>query len=237
VVTNSGFVTDVDAGDVFRVVLSEDAAISGTAPCASRTATATDYQLSAGTNATFALNTAEVTLTGSDAGTFAANRVLTVTVTGTPTPINGTLAAALPATFPITINTAAGIVDLAGNVFDTGIAAVAASGTISGVRATAATAGTAGNALSIEVVTGATGAGQENRALAVTQAGNVITVTLGTNGTGATLAATRQAIATAVEALPSVNATVATAGPDVTGAVTAVNFTGGAAAGTATLNP
>jgi len=238
VVTNGGFATDVDAGDVFRIVLNEDVTVSGAAALRFEDSVGDDFQLTAGTNATFALNAAPVTIaSGSDAGTYAANRVLTVTVTGNPTPINGTLAAALPATFPITILSAAGITDLAGNALNPAPGAVAAAATISGVTATAATAGTAGNAYSIQVVTGPTGAGNENRALAATFAGNVVTVTLGTNGAGATQAATRAAIATAVNALPEVNATVTTAGADVAGAVGSVTFTGGAASGSTTINP
>ncbi|WP_432488480.1 cell wall-binding repeat-containing protein [Kineococcus sp. SYSU DK018] len=119
VVTNAGFTGDADAGDVFRIIFNEDMTVTSGAALRFTDNVSNDaYQFTNGVNATFALNPASVTFTGSDAGTYSANRVLTVTVTGNPAPIAGTEATDLPASYPLTVTAAAGIADVAGNTWD-----------------------------------------------------------------------------------------------------------------------
>ncbi len=117
-VTNAGFPADIDTGDVFRFTFDEDVVLTSNAAIRFTTTGPETWQLTNGVNATLSLNASSVTLTGSDAGTYAANRVLTVTVTGNPTPLGATVAADLPAPYALTVTAAAGITDAAGNVWD-----------------------------------------------------------------------------------------------------------------------
>ncbi len=82
----------------------------------------------------------------------------------------------------------------------------AAALTINGVDAnghityTAQKLGAYGNDITVEHITGATGGGNENRALAASSSSQAITVTFGTDGSGNSVTPTANAIKTAVDA-------------------------------------
>ncbi|PPK93098.1 putative cell wall-binding protein [Kineococcus xinjiangensis] len=229
-VTNAGFTSDADTNDVIRLIFNEDVTATGTAAIRFTDSAGDTYQLTNGTNATFALNAASVTIAeGSDAGTYTANRVLTITLTGNPTPIGATLATALPATYPLTVRAAAGIADTAGNAWNAGqtpvVAATPASALIQGVTATANAAGTAGNSLSIQFVQGS----GNSVALSAARAGDVITVTLPTDSAGVAVAATQGQVEAAIDAATSTLGVTAASANAATAVAVAgpTAFTGG----------
>lgn len=96
---------------------------------------------------------------------------------------------------------------------------------------TACCGGDHGNGVVVEHVVGQTGAGHEDRALAVEQVGGVkqLRVTFGTDGSGATVTPTAQEIVDAVAAagLSFVDAAVGGTGAGLAGLVAATNLAGG----------
>ena len=114
--TNAGLSSTLDAGDVVKIVFNE--AIG--APVTGDTIRVTDTDTSPsvgdiinGTNAAFTLNAAAETVNGVSR---AANIVLTITLSGDPTVVNG--GTALGIQQAATIIDQAGTADLAGNLFD-----------------------------------------------------------------------------------------------------------------------
>ncbi len=113
VITDTGFQNEANAGDVWRVIFDEAVTVAGNA--ALRVADGgAQYTVTNGGNATFSLNTTATQIGGES---YAAGRVLTVTLTGDVTPV-GT--ATLPATYPLEIVNQQGIADLAGNAWALG---------------------------------------------------------------------------------------------------------------------
>src|SRR5680860_218644 len=227
-VTNAGFAADIDTGDEFRFIFDEEMDLAANASIRFTTAGGTEnWQLTNGVNATLTLNAAEVTFTGSDAGTYDANHVLTVNVLANPTPILGTVAADLPAQYDLTVTTSAGVTDTAGNNWDTagsGIAAVAATLTNQGITWTADTAGAAGNDISIAfVVAGA------STPLSVSVTGTDIVVNLETDAGSAAISTTLE-VQTKVNGHATAGGLVTGSGGDATvaAALAATDLTGGA---------
>lgn len=101
------------AGDIFKVVYDEDiAAPAGTATFRLTDSDTTVADLVNGSNATFTVNAAAETVNGISR---AANRVLTVTLTGAPTTV--VAGSPLGVQLPATITAAGGITDTIGNVW------------------------------------------------------------------------------------------------------------------------
>lgn len=175
--TNAGSVDNVDAGDVMLFMFNEEIAVAGNASFRFSDKNSKNWQFTNGVNATMSLNATPVTLTGADAGTYAANRVLTVTVTGDPNPISGTTGADLPAQYPFDMSNVVGIGDPAGNVWDvtnsTKKPPTAASLVNQGITWTAKTPGAAGNSITIQLIP------HDGNWINVGVAGNEITVNYG----------------------------------------------------------
>ena len=113
--SNAGLAGDLGAGDVFKVVYGENiAAPSGTTTfrLTDGDGTPTQADLVNGSNATFTVNAAAETVNGISR---AANRVLTVTLTGAPTTV--VAGSSLGVQLPATITAAGGITDTAGNIW------------------------------------------------------------------------------------------------------------------------
>ena len=82
--------------------------------------------------------------------------------------------------------------------FVTPTKAPAALRTPEGLLVQAVTAGVVGNSLTLALVVGATGAGNESRALAAAASGNDVTVTFGTDGAGDSVTPTIADVAAAI---------------------------------------